>query len=481
MKRYTLLLTLLVTLHVFAQDKTTIARQIQTIIDSANAVSGVCVIDATTGEEVFAVNEHQSFTQASAIKIPILMELYKQAREKKIDLMTIRAVSAKDKIGGSGILQSFADDVTLSVRDLAMLMVTQSDNAATNILIDMVGMQNVTHLMQSLGMTNTKLQRKMMDTEAAKQGRENVSTPSEAAHILYLLYKGKFVDAALSNEIIDVLKKNARKNSRVAASLPGKVEVAFKPGALPDVSTEWTIVYAGNHPYIIAFMEKFKGATYGNSLERISKLVYNYFTLPPLRIVDKPVVFDKQRQELSIQYMKERHGIVTTAPYIKPRMIVLHWTAIPTLEQSFNAMNPAILPGARQNLATASTLNVAAQFLIDKDGTVYRQLPDTAFARHVIGLNYCAIGVENVGGVNNEPLTKEQLIANEQLIRYLKFKYPDIEYVIGHYEYKLFDGTPLWKEADSSYRTTKNDPGEDFMKRVRADLSDLNLKGAPVK
>lgn len=196
-----------------------------------------------------------------------------------------------------------------------------------------------------------------------------------------------------------------------------------------------------------------------------------------IKIVDKPVVFDEERKKLSLQYLKERHGITKKYPSIVPKMIVLHWTAIPTLEESFNVMNPASLPGARADLAGASSLNVASHFLVDRDGTIYRQLPDTAFARHVIGLNYCAIGVENVGSGS---LTPAQLKADEDLVRYLKKKY-DIEYLIGHYEYKLFRNHPLWKETDPSYLTSKTDPGESFMKEIRERTKDLGLKGASDK
>ena len=194
------------------------------------------------------------------------------------------------------------------------------------------------------------------------------------------------------------------------------------------------------------------------------------------RTFNKPIVFDEQRKALSIQYLKERHGIVQDSATIVPKIIVLHWTAIPTLEQSFDVMNPAILPGARSGIAGASSLNVSAQFLIDRDGMIFRQLPETAFARHVIGLNYCAIGVENVGS-SKAPLTDEQLEANVALIRYLKQKY-DIEYVIGHHEYKSFIGHPLWKETDPNYLTSKTDPGDEFMNKVRERIKDLNIKGA---
>ncbi len=200
---------------------------------------------------------------------------------------------------------------------------------------------------------------------------------------------------------------------------------------------------------------------------------------PSLRTFDKAVVFDDERKKLSIEYLKTRHGIIQETATIVPKIIVLHWTAIPTLQKSFEAMNPTLLPGARKGIAGASSLNVAAQFLVDRDGTIYRQLPETAFARHVIGLNYCAIGVENVGG-GKDTLTNAQLKANVKLIRYLKRKYA-IEYVIGHHEYKSFIGHPLWKETDPNYLTSKSDPGEEFMNNIREQIKDLGIKGAPGK
>ena len=196
------------------------------------------------------------------------------------------------------------------------------------------------------------------------------------------------------------------------------------------------------------------------------------------RVLEKPIVFDEERKKLSLAYMEERHGIKTSEPTIQPRMVVLHWTAIPSLEQSYDAFYAPTLKGGRKDIAASGHLNVSSHYLIDRDGTIFRQLPDTVFARHVIGLNYCAIGVENVGS-NKQPLTRAQLKANEALIRYLKKKYP-IDYVIGHYEYTLFERDPLWKETDNNYRTVKTDPGEGFMRKIRHRLKDLDLKGPPI-
>jgi N-acetylmuramoyl-L-alanine amidase len=158
---------------------------------------------------------------------------------------------------------------------------------------------------------------------------------------------------------------------------------------------------------------------------------------------------------------------------------VLHWTAIPTLEGSYEAFYPARLPQSRGDITSAGALNVSAHYLIGRDGHIYNLMPDTLMARHVIGLNHCAIGIENVGGTPETPLTREQLQANIWLVRELSRKYP-IRYLIGHSEYTRFEGHPLWKERDSGYRTEKTDPGPDFMKKVRKAVRDLSFEPIPI-
>lgn len=198
-----------------------------------------------------------------------------------------------------------------------------------------------------------------------------------------------------------------------------------------------------------------------------------------IKIIEKPIIFDATRTRLSLDYLKRRHALVQQEPTINPSMIVLHWTASRSLMGTYNAFNKSILPSGRKNLTGASSLNVSSHFLVDRDGTIYQLLPDTTFARHVIGLNYCAIGIENVGS-NDYPLTKAQLFANEKLVRYLAKKY-NIQYLIGHYEHTLFKNTAMWRETDPYYQSGKIDPGKNFMKNIREELQDLNLKGAPIR
>jgi len=196
------------------------------------------------------------------------------------------------------------------------------------------------------------------------------------------------------------------------------------------------------------------------------------------RIVDKPIDFEKDRIDLTLQYMEDRYGLEQNTPKIDPKMIVLHWTAIPTFEGSFNAFKRSKLPQSRESISGASQLNVSSHFLVDRDGTIYRLMPETVMARHVIGLNHVAIGIENVGGTKDTPLTDAQLKSNIWLVNYLDNKY-DIEYVIGHYEYTNFEDHELWLEKDSGYRTEKVDPGESFMNAVRNAVKDKNFKKVP--
>lgn len=195
-------------------------------------------------------------------------------------------------------------------------------------------------------------------------------------------------------------------------------------------------------------------------------------------IIDRPVPFPEERIQLTRDYMRDHYGLDAPGIDIVPRIIVLHWTAGRSFEGDFRTFTPSTLRGGRPDLQEAGQLNVGIHFLVDRDGKIYRLMPETWMARHVIGLNYHAIGVENVGGARGvDDLTPAQRDANIWLVRYLEKKYPTIEYLIGHHEYRLFEGHPLWLERDATYRTGKSDPGDAFMSAVRAGVAQLGLKG----
>jgi len=191
-------------------------------------------------------------------------------------------------------------------------------------------------------------------------------------------------------------------------------------------------------------------------------------------IVSKPINFGENRKELTLDYIHMHYDSTAQDIMIDPQVIVVHWTAIPTFEATFATFDPDTLPAAREGISRGGRVNVSSQFSVDRDGTIYQLMPDNWMARHTIGLNRIAIGIENVGS-QDMPLTDAQLDANEWLVRHLKAKYPDIQYLIGHHEYLEFQDTPLWAEKDSTYRTTKIDPGDEYMARLRERVADLGL------
>ena len=184
-------------------------------------------------------------------------------------------------------------------------------------------------------------------------------------------------------------------------------------------------------------------------------------------IIDKPVLWNDYREQLTLEYAQKHYGIATTT--IEPRAVVVHWTAGPTWESAYYTFY--------DESRGDGTVNVSSQFIVDRDGTIYRTMPETNLARHVIGYNWCAIGIENVGGVGNvEDLTSAQLQANIELIRYLHEKYPSIEYVFGHYQQVAARASGLYIENVPNYYSIKEDPGEIFMSGLKNALTGDGLK-----
>lgn len=201
-------------------------------------------------------------------------------------------------------------------------------------------------------------------------------------------------------------------------------------------------------------------------------------SITALEIIQKPIHFSEHRIELTLGYIRMHYGISPNDITIDPHIIVVHFTAIPTLQGSFEAFDSEELPASRSDIAASeASANVSVPYLVDKDGTIYQLMPDNWMGRHVIGLNYSSIGIENVGTLGT--LTDKQLEANIKLIRHLLSKYASIDYLIGHSDYRCFEGTPLWLEKDAGYRTEKEDPGEAFMERLYKALPDL--KKAPCR
>jgi beta-lactamase class A len=217
-----------------------------------DGVLGVSILDLASGRK-YDLHADEVFPQASSIKVAVLVELYRQAQIGKLKLSDLYTVQAIDLVADSDIMNGLSPGVTrITLRDLATMMVAVSDNSATNVLIDRVGMANVNSLMDSLGLAHTRLRRKMMDVKAAGEGRENISTPAEMTALLEDLYRGKILNPEMTADFFKML--STHKESFIPRDLPEGLKIANKPGELEGVRNDSGIVFVENRPYVICVM-----------------------------------------------------------------------------------------------------------------------------------------------------------------------------------------------------------------------------------
>jgi beta-lactamase class A len=252
-------------------------QDIVTVDQNLDGVMGVAVEDLTSGETFF-IHPDEVMPQASSIKIAVLANLYLQAQQGKLKLTDEYVVRKEDVVDGSDIMQGLTAGVTrLTLRDLATMMVAVSDNSATNILIQRVGMDNVNSMLESLGLHTTRLRRQMMDLKAAGEGRENISTPREMMTLLETIHHGKLLNKDMTADFLKIL--STHKESSLLQGLPDDVSAANKPGELEAVRNDSGIVLLNNRPYILCVMTTYlKDEKEGSAtIRKISGLVYSYF------------------------------------------------------------------------------------------------------------------------------------------------------------------------------------------------------------
>lgn len=225
-------------------------RRLQEIAADLDGVVGYVVTDLSDGGRVAARLADQPFPTASTIKLAILYELLKQSEEGRVALDTPRPLTPADVVGGSGVLQHLTAPA-LSLRDHAALMMIVSDNTATNVCIEAVGMERVNVRMQAMGLGALRLRRKMMDAEAAARGDENIATPAALARIVEQVWRGE----GLSDESRDFARGVLRKVSgAIRTAVPARVAVASKTGSLPGVRAEAAVVEIEGRPFSLAVM-----------------------------------------------------------------------------------------------------------------------------------------------------------------------------------------------------------------------------------
>lgn len=257
--------------------KQKLLTELTKISDAYDGVVGIQVLDLTDSTSI-GVNQNLVFPQASAIKIPILLELMRRADRNPSLLAARHPISKATRTGGSGVIQFFSDGGSeLSNEDLAVLMITLSDNGATNLLIDALGMDSVNHTLSALGLEHTRLQRRMINPEASARGDENISTPAEAAEVMARLAR---CELPLSKDACTRMREilELPKNESVRSVIPGDIKVASKPGGFTGVATSWALVELPDRPFVISVMTNFGDTDDGDAtIRKAATATFEYF------------------------------------------------------------------------------------------------------------------------------------------------------------------------------------------------------------
>ena len=247
-------------------------QKIKDLIAGVSGNHSVYLKDIGTGEEL-TIAADEKMAAASLIKVPIIYSLYELGSKGKLDLDEVLIPAGDNIVGGAGVLSWFKARPELTLLDLAELMIVISDNTATNMLIDQIGFDSVNGYIKDNGLKSTKLERKMMDTEARKAGHENITTAREMGQLMEMIYR----DESLSGAKATLCRQQFR--DKLSYLLPENLwsSVASKTGMLKRIEHDASL-FLKPSPFIAVTMSKdLKSQADGKLLQaKIGKKIYQY-------------------------------------------------------------------------------------------------------------------------------------------------------------------------------------------------------------
>lgn len=265
-----------------------LVKSINNYVENFNGVAGVSIKDLSTNWYL-GINDDLIFPTASSIKIPILLKLIESSEDSKLDLLKNIEITEKMKSRGSGVIHKMNGTINLTIENLAILMINLSDNTATNLCIDIAGQDDVNKMLEDYEFKSMRLNRKMQDYTAIKEGRENLSSVKEMNLILEMLDSSNAIKPEVAKKVLNILSLN--KSTPISQPLPENIIVAGKTGGMPGVRCETAIIYLTNRKYILTVMTSYGGngsspskqstAEHNGSdlISEISLQTYKYFNV----------------------------------------------------------------------------------------------------------------------------------------------------------------------------------------------------------
>ncbi|MGG0720183.1 serine hydrolase [Robertmurraya massiliosenegalensis] len=232
-----------------------------------------CLVEI--GDWTYEHNANRIYSSASLIKIPILIDVFRQYERGVFDLAATISFKKDMIVGGSGVLQAL-DHSTWTIKDLVTLMIIVSDNTATNHLIDLLGKDSIKNCIESLQLINTNFQRKMMDLNALERGRDNTTSASDIVRCLKWIDGNGFLSQESCQTAKSILQQQQFKGKIPALMDAEKIYVGSKTGELPGVEHDCAIVSCNEKTaYIAILIDQIpKGKNCSQMMQEIGKALY---------------------------------------------------------------------------------------------------------------------------------------------------------------------------------------------------------------
>ena len=253
-----------------------LVNELKEIIEKCDADISILVKDLSHNEILFNYNEEKVYPSASIIKIPIMIEALSKADNLEIPLLSKIKIKDSDKVDFSIVTEQNLTQCTFL--ELITWMIISSDNTATNVLIDELGIDKINDRIKNLGIKNTSLQRKMMDFEAVKEGKNNFTSLKDMLVVMEGLYRGEVINKEVSKKAIDIMK-NQRDNTMLKRYIQENIVLANKTGELHNLNNDVGIFYTKRADYFIGvFVHNVRDNEQAYKIiGKLSKKVYNYF------------------------------------------------------------------------------------------------------------------------------------------------------------------------------------------------------------
>jgi beta-lactamase class A len=252
-----------------------LTETISRLAEECGGTVAVAAVHLPSGQRVER-EAGRSFPAASVIKVPILAALYVEAEAGRLSWQETMALSEGAKVPGDGALQELRVGVELTLGELARLMIVLSDNTATNLLIDRIGIETVNELLAGLGCETTHLGRRMYDFAARERGLENRCAAGEMTELLVRLERRELVSAGASEAMLAIMRRQ-QKVSRIPRLLPPDTAVAHKTGAITGVCHDVGVIVAPGGPIVLSVLTEGARDHYiaEETIGRVARAVYD--------------------------------------------------------------------------------------------------------------------------------------------------------------------------------------------------------------